>query len=149
MEFLGYTGATNHITPLENSHTQSRHAQIGCAGQAIVAGPDYDCINIGHGFAIRARRATLSFGDLIRSRSRAGNATLAHSALIWPNPYIDCDVRFGSLADMEASPCNVRFTPESGHSSARRDLRSVPEPDGTCVPRRYICSGSVRNSAPI
>jgi hypothetical protein len=51
MEFLGHTGATNHTTPLENSHSQSRQAQIGRTGQAIVAGTDYDCINIGHGFA--------------------------------------------------------------------------------------------------
>jgi hypothetical protein len=26
------------------------------------------------------------------------------------------NVRFGSKADMEAGPCNVRFTPKSGHS---------------------------------
>jgi hypothetical protein len=56
MKFLGHTGTTNHTTPLENSHTQSRHAQIGRTGQAIVTGTDYDCINIGHGFTIRARR---------------------------------------------------------------------------------------------
>src|SRR6516162_7293636 len=94
MKFLGHTGTTNHTTPLENSHTQSRHAQIGRTGQAIVTGTDYDCINIGHSFAIRARRLLPVSAIWSGSRSRAGNATLAHSALIWPNPYINCNVRF-------------------------------------------------------
>jgi hypothetical protein len=29
------------------------------------------------------------------------------------------DVRFVSLADIEVRPSNVRFTPKSGHGSAR------------------------------
>jgi len=29
------------------------------------------------------------------------------------------NVRFGSKADIEARPSNVRFTPKSGHGSAR------------------------------
>jgi hypothetical protein len=29
------------------------------------------------------------------------------------------EVRFGSLADTEPHPADVRFTPESGHSVAR------------------------------
>jgi len=56
MEFLSHTRATNHIAPLKNSRTQSCHAKVGRAGQAIVAGTDYNCINIGHGFAIRPQR---------------------------------------------------------------------------------------------
>jgi hypothetical protein len=65
VEFFGHTGATHHTTPLENSHTQSRHAQIGPAGQAIVTGTDYDCINIGHGFASRPdQEAETALGTL-------------------------------------------------------------------------------------
>jgi hypothetical protein len=32
--------------------------------------------------------------------------------------FFETDVRFGSKADIEARPGNVRFTPESGHSSS-------------------------------
>jgi hypothetical protein len=44
-----------------------------------------------------------------------------------------CDVRFGSKADIEARPFDVRFTPKSGHSvsplcrqSAHPRLRKIP-----------------------
>jgi hypothetical protein len=52
MEFLCHACATDHIAPLKDTHAQSRHAEIRGAGQAIVAGSNYDGIEIGHGFAI-------------------------------------------------------------------------------------------------
>ena len=51
MEFLGDASAPDHTTPLENADAQSRHRQIGRAGETIVAGADYDRIEIRHGFA--------------------------------------------------------------------------------------------------
>jgi hypothetical protein len=33
---------------LKNAHAQSCHGEIRRTGQAIVAGTDYDCIEIGH-----------------------------------------------------------------------------------------------------
>jgi len=36
------------------------------------------------------------------------------------------NVRFGSKADIAASPKNVRFTPESGHSAAQQNARRAP-----------------------
>jgi hypothetical protein len=56
VKFLRHTSAADHGTPFENPNAQSRHAKVGRAGQAIVAGTDYNCINIGHGFAIRPQR---------------------------------------------------------------------------------------------
>jgi hypothetical protein len=49
MEFLCHAGATGHTTSLKNAHAQSCHAEIRRTGEAIVAGTDYDCIEIGHG----------------------------------------------------------------------------------------------------
>jgi hypothetical protein len=46
VKFLRHASATDHATPLENPHAQSRHAQIGRTGQAVVAGTNYDGINI-------------------------------------------------------------------------------------------------------
>ena len=56
MKFLGHTSAADHAPPLKNSNTQSRHAQIGGAGQAIVAGTDYDGVNIGQGLPLWVRQ---------------------------------------------------------------------------------------------
>jgi hypothetical protein len=40
------------------------------------------------------------------------------------------NVRFGSKADIAASPTNVRFTPKSGHGSAPAlNVRFVPKAD--------------------
>ena len=94
MKFLGHTGATNHTTPLENSYTQSRHAQIGGTGQAIVAGTDYDCVNIGHGFANRHPQYPtlgLSERDLIKGavnlrRSPASLVRRDPPSLVVPEP---------------------------------------------------------------
>jgi hypothetical protein len=52
VKFLRYASAANHATPLENPNAQSRHTQVGGAGQAIVASTHYDGISIGQGFAI-------------------------------------------------------------------------------------------------
>jgi hypothetical protein len=57
MEFLCHASATDHTTSLKNPDVQSRHAEIGRAGQTIVAGTDYDGIEIRHGFTIRAGSA--------------------------------------------------------------------------------------------
>ena len=40
MEFLGHTGAADHAAPLENTHPQARHAEIGRTGQPVVTGAD-------------------------------------------------------------------------------------------------------------
>jgi hypothetical protein len=52
MELLCHASAADYATSLKDAHTQSRHAEIGRAGQAIVAGTDYDGIESGHGFAM-------------------------------------------------------------------------------------------------
>lgn len=52
MEFLRHAGAADHTASLKDAHAQSRHAEIGRAGQAIVAGTDYDGIECGQGFAM-------------------------------------------------------------------------------------------------
>jgi hypothetical protein len=56
VKFLRHASAANHATPLENPNAQSGHAQIGGAGQAVVASTDYNGINIGQGFAIGGSR---------------------------------------------------------------------------------------------
>ena len=45
------------------------------------------------------------------------------------------NVRFGSKADIAASPTNVRFTPESGHRQRNCDVRFVPKADTTYLPQ--------------
>jgi hypothetical protein len=39
------------------------------------------------------------------------------------------NVRFGSKADMEASPRDVRFTPKADIEAQSRDVRFVPKAD--------------------
>jgi hypothetical protein len=56
------------------------------------------------------------------------------------------DVRFGSKADIEARPRNVRFTPESRHRSAQRNaalcqeetFRQVAVVAGSLTTRRFV-----------
>ena len=46
------------------------------------------------------------------------------------------DVRFGSKADIEAVSCDVRFTPNSGHSlrpARRKSIRIFYDPDVAAV----------------
>jgi hypothetical protein len=52
MKFLGHTSAADYATTLENPNAQPRHAQIRGAGEAVVAGTDYNGINIGQSFSI-------------------------------------------------------------------------------------------------
>jgi hypothetical protein len=49
MEFLCQASATGHTTSLKNGHAQSCHAKMRPAGQAIVAGTDYNGIEIERG----------------------------------------------------------------------------------------------------
>ena len=39
------------------------------------------------------------------------------------------NVRFGSKADIDACPSNVRFTPNSGHGTQPRNVCFVPKAD--------------------
>jgi hypothetical protein len=75
MEFLCHASATDHTASLKNAHTQTRHTEIGRAGQAIVAGTDYDGIEIRHSFAIRVgseSRHNIPFVQVQRGNVGAG-----------------------------------------------------------------------------
>ena len=52
MKFLRHAGAADNAASLKNLHSQSRHGEVGRACQAVMAGADYDHIEIGHGIAI-------------------------------------------------------------------------------------------------
>ena len=46
-------------------------------------------------------------------------------AQLWPCPRRNFNnVRFGSLADITARSCHVRFTPDSGHSSVQEPKKA-------------------------
>jgi hypothetical protein len=77
MEFLCHASAADHTASLKNAHAQSRHAEIGRAGQAIVAGSDYDGIEIGHGFAITVKAESqhnIAIAEAILEWLRAGQS---------------------------------------------------------------------------
>jgi hypothetical protein len=59
----------------------------------------------------RPQRPQSNADSLQRPRHLVARNT-SHSSAI-------CDVRFGSLADIAACRCDVRFTPKSGHSRVR------------------------------
>ena len=50
-KFLRHRGAADDTAPLNDAHAQARHAEIGRAGQPVVAGADDDGIKVGHGNA--------------------------------------------------------------------------------------------------
>ena len=51
------------------------------------------------------------------------------------------DVRFGSKADIAASPTNVRFTPESGHQSVTNGTIPDPKCDTLFIPDVVLGAG--------
>jgi hypothetical protein len=84
MEFLCHASATDHTASLKNAHTQTRHTEIGRAGQAIVAGTDYDGIEIRHSFAIRVgseSRHNIPFVQVQRGNVGAGRGVRELSRL--------------------------------------------------------------------
>ena len=48
-KFLRHRSAADDTAPLHDAHAHARHAEIGRAGQPVVAGADDDGIKIGHG----------------------------------------------------------------------------------------------------
>ena len=48
MKFFGHACAADHIATLEHTHPQASHAEIGRAGQPVVAGSDDDGVKLGH-----------------------------------------------------------------------------------------------------
>ena len=48
MEFLRHAGAADNAAPLDNAHAQARHAEIGRAGEPIMAGADDNGVKVGH-----------------------------------------------------------------------------------------------------
>ena len=49
VKFLRHRSSADHASPFQHAHAQAGHAEIGRARQPVVAGSDYDDIEIGHG----------------------------------------------------------------------------------------------------
>ncbi len=54
MELLGNGRAADHAAPLQYAHPQAGHAEIGGAGEAVVASSDDDGVEIGHDGVLRS-----------------------------------------------------------------------------------------------
>ena len=137
--FLCHTSAADHTAPLENPNAQSGHAQIGGAGQAVVASTD--CNGINHRWFSRSQnsedgirlfrpiRGRIALG-LLRSQrlaSTGGVYLFAQVVRYWPSyPHR----QGGQGSEMLNRPLTVRWspaaaTPLSSHSVANPD----PPPD--------------------
>ena len=57
MEFLGDRRSAGHRPALDDLHPQTGAAEIACAGQAVVAGPDDDHVMIRHRSGAQTRRS--------------------------------------------------------------------------------------------
>src|SRR5262249_19663267 len=81
MELFRHAGAADDTTPLEDPDAQSRHPQIGRAGEAVVAAANHDDIEIGHRL-LKSRQERLthhlrrSLWDRILMAFRMRSATL-------------------------------------------------------------------------
>ena len=58
MEFFGDRGAADDFAPLQHAHGMPRHAEIGRAGEAVVAGADHDRVEKIHSPRVLPKRVS-------------------------------------------------------------------------------------------
>jgi hypothetical protein len=78
------------------------------------------------------RSVPLASGDKLIRIKRFRHIKSWHALLSILAATFRLDVRFGSKADIASSPRHVRFTPESGHPSAREECPYVPKAAVSC-----------------
>ena len=87
------------------------------------------CVREEDAFPLRHRALPIVLRRQQRKSTKVDKPSYPNSATLYLSGSKICNVRFGSKADIRERPDRVRFTPKSGHGSARLGCRLVPIPD--------------------